>query len=123
MNAIDRDSVASPAVPNCPRRGNVFAATLAAACIGGAALAAEAPPTVRVPYGDLNLSSDAGRQALLQRLASAAHRLCDEPGTRELPRVIRADACFRETLDNAVVAVHNERLSTLYHARTGAGAT
>ena len=87
MNVFDRAPVASPAAPARPVRGNLLVAALAAACIGGAAVAADAPPAIRVPYGDLNLSSDAGREALLHRLASAARRLCDEPGTLELQLV------------------------------------
>ena len=98
-------------------------ATLTATCLGGAAVGAEGPPVVRVSYGDLNLSTDAGSRALLRRLSAAAHRVCDDPGTRELRRVVRAEACYRESLDEAVVAVHNERLSALYRAGAGAGAT
>jgi len=122
MNAPARPAVAAPARFPRTLHGRLLVVALAAACLGGVAAASEAPPTVRVAYGDLNLGSDAGRDALLHRLSAAAHRLCDDPGTLELQRVIRADACYRETLDNAVVAVHNERLSTLYRARTGAGA-
>jgi UrcA family protein len=98
-------------------------ATLIAAASGGAVSAAEPPAEVHVRYGDLNLASDAGTQSLLHRLSAAAHRLCDDRGSRELARVVRAEACFRETLEAAVVAVHNERLSTLYHARAPGGAT
>jgi UrcA family protein len=98
-------------------------ALLAAAGLAGAATATEQAPAIHVPYGDLNLTTDAGMQALLRRLSAASHRVCDDGASRELRRVVRAEACYRETLDNAVVAVHNERLSALYHARTGVGAT
>jgi UrcA family protein len=117
---------ASAAFPTAPRRritGALLAAALAASLVAGAGAAAAAAPAVRVPYSDLNLTSDAGTQALLRRLAAAAHRVCDDTGTKELSRLAHAEACYRETLGNAVVAVHNERLSTLYHSRNGAGAT
>ena len=61
--------------------------------------------------------------AILTSAPTRAAGRCDDAGTREIRRVARADACFHNALDNAVVAVHNERLSSLYHGRTGAGAT
>jgi UrcA family protein len=100
-----------------------LAAALAACLVGGVAAADARTRSVTVRYADLNLASDAGAQKLLSRLSAAAHQVCDDHGTRELARVVRADACFRETLGSAVLAMHDERLSSLYRARTGAGAT
>jgi len=109
---------------NAPVRASALVlAAFAAALAAGSAAAAETAASITVPYGDLNLASDAGTQSLLQRLSQAAHRLCDDNASRELRRVARAEACYRETLGNAVVSVHNERLSTLYRATTGAGTT
>jgi UrcA family protein len=104
-------------------KGVLLAAALAPSLVGGAATAVETASSVTVRYSDLNLASDAGRRTLLTRLSAAAHRVCDDSGTRELWRVARADACFREALSNAVFAAHDERLTALYRAHTGAGAT
>jgi UrcA family protein len=100
-----------------------LAAVLAACLVGGVAAADESTRSVTVRYADLNLASDAGAQKLLSRLSAAARQVCDDHGTRELARVVRADACFRETLSSAVIALHDERLSSMYRARTGPGAT
>ena len=100
-----------------------LAAALAVCLVGGTTAAAESGRSVTVRYADLNLASDAGAHRLLSRLSAAAHQVCDDHGTRELARVTRAEACFRETLSSAVLAMHDERLSSLYRARTGSGAT
>ncbi len=88
-----------------------------------AAQAADADRSVRVRFDDLDLASDAGARVLLQRLSGAAHRVCDLTGERDLERLAVADACYRQALARAVVAVSNERLSALYDAthrdRTG----
>ncbi len=123
MNASISTSADSRAWRADALRAGLFAATLAAAGLGGAATAGEVPVAIHVPYGDLNLTSDAGMQALLHRLSAAAHQICDDSASRELRRVVRAEVCFHETLENAVVAVHNERLSALHRARAMGGAT
>lgn len=110
--------------PSPPARFRCAALLLAslAAAAGASASAAEAP-AVTVRYGDLNLASDAGTQVLLRRLSAAAHRVCGDDRQRDLTRLRHAQACFQNSLSNAVVAVHNERLSVLYRERSGAGAT
>jgi hypothetical protein len=42
---------------------------------------------------------------------------------RQLRIVALADACYRQALDEAVLAVHDERLSALHRAQRGTGAT
>jgi UrcA family protein len=67
-------------------------ATLATAgLIGLAGTAAAGPPPLRVyqervPYGDLDLSSESGAQAMLQRIVAATYRVCAQPNTPVLPR-------------------------------------
>ena len=104
-------------------QGVLLAAALAASPLVAAATADEAPRSVTVQYGDLNLATDAGTRSLLSRLSAAAHQVCDDHGTRELGRLARAEGCFREALSSAVLAVHDERLTALYRARSGSGAT
>jgi UrcA family protein len=103
----------------CAALLGVGLATTALPCAAGD----ESRPTARVRYDDLDLTSDAGTQALLHRLSSAARHVCDEHGVRELARLEHAEQCYREALANAVVAVHNERLSVLYNATRGVGTT
>jgi UrcA family protein len=60
------------------------------ALLASPALAEEAP-SVRVAYGDLDLSAPAGRQALDRRLRGAANRVCGplpSAGIREMKAVL-----------------------------------
>lgn len=72
----------------------VFAALAAAAATAATvsfpAYAAEAPRSSLVQYGDLNLTSPAGAEALKARVVRAAKRVCDINDTRSLRS--RADA-------------------------------
>jgi UrcA family protein len=99
------------------------AAIIAALGTPAAHAAADAAPTIVVRYGELNLESDSGSQALLRRLSAAAHRVCGHGNTRELRLIVIEQNCFREAVSRAVLAVRNERLTTLYRAQTGAGAS
>ncbi len=110
--------------PTLARRLALAAATAAALLVAGnaGAGAADAAPAVHVRYDDLNLMSDAGTRVLLRRLSAAARAVCVDDGERELRRMMRGEACYRETLAEAVAAVHNERLTELYRVRTGTGA-
>jgi UrcA family protein len=111
-----------------PTRRTLLQVLCATAAIAGP-LAASAGtsmsdvPTVTVRYDDLNLASDAGTKALLRRLSAAADRVCAVGQSRELRRENYAEQCASEALSRAVVAVHNERLSTLYRAHGSTGAT
>jgi UrcA family protein len=78
------------------------------------ALAAESPgigqpiivehaalPTARVIYADLNLHSDAGRQALEFRVRRAADSLCFEGGRTDLVRSTIEHDCYRKAIASA----------------------
>ncbi len=65
------------------------------------ALAAAAPAlaqqaSIEVPYGDLDLTKDAGRKALDARIARAANRLCGTVGARDLVQIAAKKACVAE---------------------------
>jgi UrcA family protein len=73
-------------------------------------------PSTRVKLGDLDLSTDAGRRELLERLRKAANRVCMDyaylywsQGYLEAYR-----SCFESTLAAAVEKVHHEQFSALY---------
>lgn len=70
------------------------------------ALAAATPAlaetaSIAVPYGDLDLTRDAGRKALDQRIARAANRLCGTVGARDLVRIAAHKACVAEARASA----------------------
>jgi UrcA family protein len=58
---------------------SLIAASIASATIATAAFAADTdePPSVRVCYADLNLSSGAGVAHLYARLRNAANQVCE----------------------------------------------
>lgn len=67
---------------------------LALAC---AAPAAAEPVTVLVPYGDLDLTKDEGRDVLEARLARATARVCGgTPSARDLVQIQAYRACRAE---------------------------
>lgn len=74
------------------------------------ALAAATPAlaetaSIAVPYGDLDLTKDAGRKALDQRIARAATRLCGTVGARDLVRIAAHKACVAEARASAAPQV------------------
>jgi len=73
-----------------------------------------------VKFGDLDLSTEADRRALLDRLSKAAHSVCGREaflrGDNRYPRVRDLESCYRSTLAAAVDKVHHEQLSRLFVA-------
>jgi len=61
-------------------------------------------PQVRVAYGDLDLSTAQGRQAMRKRLSVAANMVCSDAAAITDPLKARAaySQCREEALDNAV---------------------
>ena len=58
-------------------------------------------PTARVSYADLNLHSDAGRQALEFRVRRAADSLCFEGSKTDLARSTVEHDCYRKAIASA----------------------
>lgn len=83
-------------------RAPILAAAAIAAMIANVAAVAPAlaqgAPSVEVSYGDLNLTSDAGRQILDRRIANAAAQLCGEARPVELTWNAAVEACRSETI-------------------------
>lgn len=74
------------------------------------ALAAATPAlaqqaSIEVPYGDLDLTKDAGRKALDARIARAANRLCGTVGARDLVQIAAKKACVTEARASAAPQV------------------
>ncbi|PSJ38812.1 UrcA family protein [Allosphingosinicella deserti] len=73
-----------------------FALTLLAAIPAGAT-AQQPRPEARVPYGDLNLQTEAGVKTLDRRLARAVMAVCpDERGTVDMARKVAARRCIKD---------------------------
>jgi UrcA family protein len=88
-----------------------------------AAQPADAAPSVRVAYGDLNLDSEQGNSALYARIVSAARQVCrvGEVDIRELQALASAKACESHAIAQAVSDVHSPKLAAIYSARVNRG--
>ena len=75
-------------------------------------------PSTTVKAGDLDLNTDAGRRALLDRLSKAAGRVCEEYANANwtLGYYEVYSSCFRSTLAAAVEKIHHEQVSALFTA-------
>jgi UrcA family protein len=74
-----------------------------------------------VKFGDLDLNTDAGRRELLDRLSTAAHRMCAKETLlhslhSEYLFYVHDSTCYSRTLAAAVDKVHHEQLSALFAA-------
>jgi UrcA family protein len=64
--------------------------------LAAAAPALAEPVSVAVPYGDLDLTKEAGRKALDERLARAALKVCGTVAPRDLKQMAERRACLAE---------------------------
>jgi UrcA family protein len=79
----------------------LFLAVAAAATLSPCSAQAQAEaPSVRVAYGDLNLSTTAGRERLDRRLAAAVKRVCPSVDVRDLAAQQAARRCAADTRSN-----------------------
>jgi UrcA family protein len=88
-----------------------------------AATPADAAPSARVIYSDLNLTSEQGNLALYARITGAARRVClaDRIDSRDLARYAEARACEQRAIGQAVHEVHSPQLAAIYEARQPRG--
>jgi UrcA family protein len=95
----------------------VAGAFLAGALAFGATAMAP-PPEVSsrvVIYGDLDLSTRQGDQALLKRLNAAAVKDCGGyPDLADLDVYLRFDKCFTDAMNGAIRSVGNRSVTALY---------
>ncbi len=89
--------------------------------VGSHAFAGEpdSVPSETVKYQDLNVDSAAGVTALYQRIHSAAKRVCDVDGDRNLARQQQAQTCASKAEAGAVALVNSPALSAYYQVKTG----
>ena len=103
------------------------AAALTACLIVGAsgtayaAAPADASPSVRVNYRDLNLATAQGTEALYGRIVSAARKVCAPRDIRILVEVAAANSCEAQAIEHAVRAVNSPRLAAAHSAHQRQG--
>jgi UrcA family protein len=77
------------------------------------------PPSVRVTYGDLNLQSPAGIEALYKRIHRAATEVCDMASDSVLAILWYDRECAAATEAQAIEKVNNAALSAYYQKKVG----
>jgi len=75
--------------------------------------------SVSVRSGDLNLSSEAGVQALYSRIRGAARKVCKGVESRSASTQVEHAACMSTAMGSGVTAANNEALTALHLAKTG----
>ncbi|WP_340316703.1 UrcA family protein [Rhizorhabdus argentea] len=90
-------------------RSTAFFAALAAATAAITSFPAQAAEMINtnaeVRYGDLDLASPAGAQALRARVVRAAKRVCSIDGDRSLKALSRSQSCTRVAIARAMPQV------------------
>lgn len=74
---------------------------------------------VHVGYADLNVKTEAGAAVLLQRLRSAAERVCEVPGSRDLGQLAQVKACTDHAIAGAVEQINLPTLTKVYDVKFG----
>ena len=77
--------------------------------------------SITVRYADLNLSTEAGAQALYHRVAYAAKQVCPAEDIRDLSRLGIARACQQAAIERVVRLVNNPQFAATYAAATRHG--
>ncbi len=89
--------------------------------VAGAATPADEAPSVVVAYGDLDLGTENGVQALYNRIAAAASRVCPPQDGRDLKRFFAFKSCREAAIARAVSEIKSPQLAALRdeHAKRG----
>ena len=105
------------------RRSLAVAAAFAALTVASTSFAAPDgdPPSVSVRYDDLNLSTEAGVNALYHRISIAARAVCPDAFSRDLRVVIAGERCRANAVAHAVSDLHNPQLALLHASRVSRG--
>ena len=78
---------------------------LPALALAAATPALAQPVSATVPYGDLDLTKETGREVLDARITRAANRLCGTVGARDLARIAAHKTCVAEVRASAAPQV------------------
>ncbi len=69
--------------------------------------------SVKVPYQDLNLSSQAGAKVMLQRIRNAASTICGPAPTDPIDRMNNYAPCVTEVTNRSVASFNNPFVTAL----------
>jgi UrcA family protein len=114
-------NITKAAVTKVARATWTSLAAVSICMLGSAAQASDSGDSATqktVGYGDLNLTDSKGVQVLYWRLTSAAKTVCDMPDQRELARAAAAKRCMEQAMEQAITAVNNPLLTSLYLEKT-----
>ena len=78
-----------------------------------------APPSVRVNFGDLDVSRPQGAAVLYSRIRAAAQKVCSPHEVGGLAAKMHLDACINKAISEAVTTVDAPALSGVYRAKVG----
>jgi UrcA family protein len=78
-------------------------------------------PSLVVRYGDLDLATDAGVQALYRRLAVAAQEVCPFEDSKSLAQVSYSHTCRAKAIARAVHDINSPRLAALQAGHSNRG--
>ena len=95
----------------------VLATCTAIGAVGTVHAATVDPPSVKVRYSDLNLSTEQGSLVLYGRIVAAAHQVCAFDDIRDLKSVNAAKLCREQAVAQAVRDVNSPMLASVYAAR------
>ena len=99
--------------------GAMLAALTTCMAVGLAGIARsatpDAAPSVRVPYGDLDLASEQGANTLHARIAAAARQVCAPNGVdgRNLAAFAAERSCESQAIANAMSQVQGPQVASL----------
>src|SRR5579863_3364645 len=80
--------------------------------------------SVRISYGDLDLSSQTGAREMIGRIDNAARVICGEPSSNaDLSGWAQQRACAQSTVSDAVASLGNPTVTALNDQRRGEGAS
>ena len=81
----------------------------------------DAPPSARVRFDDLDLSTEQGSRVLYQRISVAARLVCPDVYSRDLATVIAARHCEAQAIDRAVRTINSPQLALVHEAHSRHG--
>jgi UrcA family protein len=77
------------------------------------------PLTVRVKFGDLDVSRPQDAAVLYGRIRGAAEKVCSPYEARSFAAKMHLDACINKAISTAVTTVNAPALSRVYSAKMG----
>ena len=86
-----------------------------------AAPAADDPPSIKVRFDDLDLSTAAGANALYHRISVAARRVCPNSYSRDLDTVAAIERCQATAIANAVHALNSPQVALVHASHVSRG--